>query len=130
MVVAPANAGPALKQHWFNASCLLGAYIISVCYCPENTNHLYNIYSLQCRPNVFDFVPTLYKCYTNVLCLLGGYRRVCALALVLFDSKQNLLTRCHSDTAQHAASSVNRANLLGVKNSCISDQGPCTLWLC
>ena len=74
-----------------------------------------------------DFVPTLYKCYTNVLCLLGGYR-VCALALVHFCSKQNLLTRCHhSDTTQRAASSVNRANLLGVKNSCISDQGPCTL---
>ena len=24
----------------------------------------------QCRPNVFDVGPTLYKCYTNVLCLL------------------------------------------------------------
>ena len=23
------------------------------------------------RPNVFDVVPTLYKCYANVLCLLG-----------------------------------------------------------
>ena len=26
---------------------------------------------IQCRPNVFDVGPTLYKCYTNVLCLLG-----------------------------------------------------------
>ena len=77
-----------------------------------------------------DFVPTLYKCYSNVLCLLGGYC-VCALALVHFCSKQNLLTRCHnSDTTQPAVSPIARANLLGVKNSCISDQGPCTLWLC
>ena len=28
---------------------------------------------VQCRPNVFDIGPTLYKCYTNVLCLLGWY---------------------------------------------------------
>ena len=27
---------------------------------------------VQCRPNVFDVGPTLYKCYTNVLCLLGN----------------------------------------------------------
>ena len=26
---------------------------------------------IQRRPNVFDVGPTLYKCYTNVLCLLG-----------------------------------------------------------
>ena len=26
---------------------------------------------IQRRPNVFDAGPTLYKCYTNVLCLLG-----------------------------------------------------------
>ena len=25
---------------------------------------------MQRRPNVFDGGPTLYKCYTNVLCLL------------------------------------------------------------
>ena len=25
---------------------------------------------IQRRPNVFDVGPTLYKCYTNVLCLL------------------------------------------------------------
>ena len=34
-----------------------------------NTKHVYNI--LQRRPNVFDAGPTLYKCYTNVLRLLG-----------------------------------------------------------
>ena len=27
---------------------------------------------VQRRPNVFDVGPTLYKCHTNVLCLLGG----------------------------------------------------------
>ena len=26
---------------------------------------------VQRRPNVFDIGPTLYKCYTNVLCVLG-----------------------------------------------------------
>ena len=26
---------------------------------------------IQRWPNVFDVGPTLYKCYTNVLCLLG-----------------------------------------------------------
>ena len=25
------NAGPTLKQHWFNASCLLGAHSHSSC---------------------------------------------------------------------------------------------------
>ena len=28
---------------------------------------------IQRRPNVFDVGPTLYKCYTNVLCLPGNY---------------------------------------------------------
>ena len=31
---------------------------------------------VQRRPNVFDVVPTLYKCYTNVLCLPGGRLRI------------------------------------------------------
>ena len=34
-----------------------------------NTTHLYDF--VQCWPNVEDVGPTLYKCYTNVLCLLG-----------------------------------------------------------
>ena len=33
---------------------------------------------VQCRPNVFDVGPTLYKCYTNVLCLLvNSYFHTC-----------------------------------------------------
>ena len=34
-----------------------------------NTKHLYDF--MQCWTNVEDVGPTLYKCYTNVLCLLG-----------------------------------------------------------
>ena len=34
-----------------------------------NTKYLFHMYTR--RSNVFDVVPTLYKCCTNVLCLLG-----------------------------------------------------------
>ena len=36
---------------------------------PANANFF--ITCIQRRPNVFDVGPTLYKCYKNVLCLLG-----------------------------------------------------------
>ena len=36
----------------------------------QETNNLF-IPFVQCRPNVFDVAPTLYKCYKHVLCLLG-----------------------------------------------------------
>ena len=48
------NAGPASNQHWFNASCLQTQ---NIC-----------IPFVQC---VEDVGPALYKCYTNVSCLLG-----------------------------------------------------------
>ena len=35
-----------------------------------NTKHLYDF--MQCWTNVENVGPTLYKCYTNVLCLLGA----------------------------------------------------------
>ena len=35
---------------------------------------------IQCWTNVFDVGPTLYKCYTNVLCLLGRDSRSCSRA--------------------------------------------------
>ena len=59
------NAGPlsaTLAQHQtsFNASCLLG--------CVQPSKHKT---FLQCWSNGEDVVPTLYKCYTNALCLLG-----------------------------------------------------------
>ena len=50
--------------------CTKVAPFIRVSYCPANTKHLYAI--IQRRPNVFVVSPTLYKCYTNVLRLLGG----------------------------------------------------------
>ena len=37
---------------------------------PQQTQNIC-ITFIQRRPNVFDVGPTLYKCYTNVLCLLG-----------------------------------------------------------
>ena len=37
---------------------------------PVNTKHLYVF--MQCWTNVEDVGPTFYKCYTNVLCLLGS----------------------------------------------------------
>ena len=36
----------------------------------QQTQHIC-IPFIQCRPNVSDAGPTLYKCYTNVFCLLG-----------------------------------------------------------
>ena len=36
---------------------------------PVNTKHLYNIYTTTAK--VIEVGPTLYKCYTNVFCLLG-----------------------------------------------------------
>ena len=36
---------------------------------PANTKYLYNNF-IQRQPNVLDVGPALYKCYTNVLCLL------------------------------------------------------------
>ena len=36
---------------------------------PVNTKHLYDF--IQCWANVEDVWPTLYKCYRNMLCLLG-----------------------------------------------------------
>ena len=38
---------------------------------PSKHNTYVFITFIQCQPNVFDVGPLLYKCYTNVLCLLG-----------------------------------------------------------
>ena len=47
-----------------------GAKVVS----PTLTQQTQNICitSVQRRPNIFDVGPTLYKCYTNSLCLLGS----------------------------------------------------------
>ena len=42
---------------------------------PQQTQNIC-ITFVQRRPNVFDVGPTLYKCYTNVLRLLGYQIRV------------------------------------------------------
>ena len=44
---------------------------------------------IQCRLNVFDVGPTLCKCYTNVLCLLG--RRIWQQRQHLFNSEVNAI---------------------------------------
>ena len=38
---------------------------------PSRQTQNFCITFVQRRPNVFNVGPTLYKCYTNVLCLLG-----------------------------------------------------------
>ena len=43
----------------------------AMCPCPADITYLF----AQRRPNVFEVGPTLYKCYTNVLCLLGRLGR-------------------------------------------------------
>ena len=44
-------------------------YFPFICGCYQTQNICLTF--IQRRPNVFDVGPTLYKCYTNVLCLLG-----------------------------------------------------------
>ena len=59
--------------------------------CPVNTKHLYDF--MQCWTNVEDVGPTLYKCYTNVLCLLG--RRTFSQTLYIY----SMLARCWASVA-------------------------------
>ena len=40
---------------------------------PQQTSNVF-ITFVQCRPNVFDVGPTLYKCYTNIQFLLGPFK--------------------------------------------------------
>ena len=87
------DAGPTLKQHRFNDSCLLGIVVagrllVIVVHAQWTQNIC--ITFIPCWTNVFDVGPTWYKCYTNVLCLLcnltaisGRYRTVRDTALFL-----------------------------------------------
>ena len=59
--------------------------------CPVNTKHLYDF--MQCCTNVEDVGPTLYKCYTNVLCLLG--RRTFSQTLYIY----SMLVQCWASVA-------------------------------
>ena len=51
---------------------------------------------IQRRPNVFDVGPTLHKCYTNVLCLLGmaHYSFRCAIKAKYFTEMFNFINHC------------------------------------
>ena len=73
------NDGPALQtsaQHWTNIS---GTHNLL------NAKLLYT--SIQCWPNVFDVVPTLYRCYT-LFCLLGVQ---IVIQIVLYKAKRQYL---------------------------------------
>ena len=58
---------------------------------PVNTKHLYDF--MPCSTNVEDVGPTLYKCYTNVLCLLG--RRTFSQTLYIY----SMLVQCWASVA-------------------------------
>ena len=59
--------------------------------CPVNTKNLYDL--MRCWTNVEDVGPTLYKCYTNVLCLLG--RRTFSQTLYIY----SILVQCWASVA-------------------------------
>ena len=62
------DVGPMLvrcRRRWVNIGLTFGQHVSS-----QQTQNIC-ITFIQRRPNVFDVGPTLYKCYTNVLCLLG-----------------------------------------------------------
>ena len=63
------DAGPAINQHWANASFLLefyNEYRYPVLYIDNFPVQNICITVVQCWTNVEDVRPTLYKCYTNV----------------------------------------------------------------
>ena len=57
------DSGTTVIQSWLEVSCFPGK-------ATQQTRKIC-ITFIQRRPNVFDVGPTLYKCYTNVLCFLG-----------------------------------------------------------
>ena len=60
-----------IQINWWNAYFAQIMQLLLCVHCPTQQTHNICITFLQRRPNVFDVGPTLYKCYTNVLCLLG-----------------------------------------------------------
>ena len=51
---------------------LLSADMMKISLFPVNVHcNEVAVYNIQCWTKVEDIGPTLYKCYTNVLCLLG-----------------------------------------------------------
>ena len=73
-----AGGGPKLKQNCFSVSSVLAWYlytdsslIIIIGLCARDAIPSKRKAFVQCWTNVEDVGPTLYKCYMNVLCLLG-----------------------------------------------------------
>ena len=56
---------------------------------------------IQCRPNVYDVGPTLYKCYTNVLCLLRRRSINVGLIIMYFIRIRNTETSTHTIHIYH-----------------------------
>ena len=65
ILTGPCFANKLTVLLWVSRNCLTP----SLYWHPVYTKHLYDF--IHCGTNVKDVVPTLYKCYTNVLCLLG-----------------------------------------------------------
>ena len=57
---------------------VINKFLLFICLICKQPNKQQNICItfVQRRPNVFDVGPTLYKCNTNVLCLLGCVQRL------------------------------------------------------
>ena len=54
---------------------------------------------VQRRPNVFDVGPTLYKCYTNILCLLGYFlNEIANFQMSIWMAICELTSHCNSNT--------------------------------
>ena len=71
-------------------SCLLG-WLARHLVCESQQTQNICITFVQCRSNVFDVGPTLYKCYTNVLCL-PGYDRSYLLVKCLSGQSARMVT--------------------------------------
>ena len=61
-------------------------YDTSLDYWSQQTQNIF-ITFIQRRPNVFDVGPTLYKCYTYVLCIVGSHQNKSLTTLINFTRK-------------------------------------------
>ena len=74
----------------------LSCYLVHIATTQQTQNIC--ITFVQCWTNVKDVGPTLYKSYTNVLCLLGK-RSVCVLTRLCY-SRDRLLSLSHKQNGQ------------------------------
>ena len=86
----------------------------------QQTQNIY-ITFIQRRPNVFDVGPTLYKCHTNVLCLLGyccfpgdRWESLCSLRCGMVTMVTMMTLRCGDDRRWSSRHLVVTAPLSGV----------------